>query len=78
MQWGGLWTLEYNQLQDKFHIETADTKFQASMEDFVNNEFKDNMSKLFWYTLGIFNSYEECENYKDWIVNVKKDKLRGK
>ena len=65
-KWRGLWTLEYNQGQKKFHIQEADTRFQINAENFIQDLGES------WSILGVFNSYEECERYKEEIETNKK------
>ena len=67
--WKGLWTLEWNETQEKFHIESADTRFEMNMDDFLNSESSE------WYTLGVFNSYDEAQNYKDFLLKKKESRL---
>lgn len=53
----GMWTVEWNQNQEKFHIETADTRFRENTEDYL----KDKPSE--WCMLGVFNSYKEASEF---------------
>ncbi len=62
----GLWTLEYSQEQDKFHIQEADTRFQLNVENFIQGLPEK------WSILGVFNSYKECEKYKEDVKINKK------
>ncbi len=65
-KWNGLWTLEYNQDQKKFHTQEANTRFQINAENFIQD-----LSET-WSILGVFNSYKECESYKKDIITNKK------
>lgn len=64
-KWQNLWTLECNQEQNKFHIQEASGAFQTNYENFIQ-DLKEN-----WSILGVFDSYEECEKYKEDIVEKK-------
>jgi hypothetical protein len=65
-KWRGLWSLEYNQNQDRFHIQEADISFQSNMQSYVSQEMDS------WVTMGVFNSFNECQEYNDWVQNLKK------
>ena len=63
--WNGLWTLEWNEVQGKFHVETADTRFAKSTQDFLDGKVSE------WYMLGVFNSYKEASEYTTNLVDYK-------
>lgn len=64
--WEKLWTLEYNNTQEKFHIDNADINFKNNTQAFLNSEYTE------WTNLGVFNSFEEAQKYKDFILLKKK------
>ena len=64
--WTGLWTLEWNEKQGKFHIECADTRFKDNIYEFIIK--KDNS----WSCLGVFNSYTEADKYAETITIMRK------
>jgi hypothetical protein len=66
-QWNGLWTLEWNEVQKKFHIEQADTRFLSSLNDFLNKQVSE------WYTLGVFNSYKDAASFADSLRKARTD-----
>ena len=66
-KWRGLWVLEYNQKQNNFHIQEAESSFIFNLEGYLNEETSN------WVTMGVFNCYQECEEYKDLIQNSKKN-----
>ena len=60
--WNGLWLVEWNEDQEAFHIESAQSRFIDSIAAF--NEKR----KLgAWNSLGIFNSYEEAQAFVDLL-----------
>jgi len=63
--WKNIWTLEYNQEQDTFHIQEASGAFQNNYENFI----QDLNGK--WSILGVFDSYAECQKYKENISEKK-------
>ena len=60
------WILDYNEDQDKFHVEEADNRFYENREKFIKNESNNN-----WMTLGVFDSYYDAVTYKENIVEKK-------
>ena len=67
--WKGLWTLEWNEVQQKFHIETADTRFSGNVDSFLKGDVSE------WYTLGIFNSYKEASDSAENLSTYKSNRV---
>ena len=65
--WTGLWSLEWNEKQGKFHIEFADTRFADNTDEFLNK-----IDNRGWNMLGIFNSYTEADKYAEEITLERK------
>jgi len=68
-KWKGLWTLEWNEVQEKFHIESADTRFSISVDDFLSGKVSE------WYMLGIFNSYKEALEFSESLITIRSNIL---
>jgi len=67
--WSGLWTLEWNEKQEKFHIESANDRFHLNKLEFIDGTLNH------WSMLGVFNSFKEAENYADMLRYSRKTKL---
>jgi len=67
--WSGLWTLEWNEVQEKFHIESADTRFSISVDDFLIGKVSE------WYMLGIFNSYSDAVEFSESLITIRSNIL---
>lgn len=60
--WNGLWLVEWNEAQEKFHIECAQTRFVDSI-----GAFNEKRKLGAWNSLGIFNSREEAQAFVDLL-----------
>ena len=60
--WNGLWLVEWNEDQEKFHVEPAQSRFADSIAAF--NEKRKSGA---WVALGIFNSNKEAEAFVDLL-----------
>ena len=60
--WNGLWLVEWNEAQEKFHIESAQSRFCNSIA-----AFKEKQKSSAWISLGIFNSREEAQAFVDLL-----------
>jgi hypothetical protein len=67
--WKGLWTLEWNEVQKKFHIESADLRFATSVDDFLDGKVSE------WYMLGIFNSYSDAVDFSESLITIRSNIL---
>jgi hypothetical protein len=69
--WKGLWTLEWNEVQQKFHIESADIRFSSTIDDFLNCKVSE------WYMVGIFNSYKEAVEFSTTLLEIRSNILNN-
>jgi hypothetical protein len=60
--WNGLWLVEWNEDQEQFHIESAQSRFVDSIV-----AFKEKQKPGAWVSLGIFNSREEAQAFVDLL-----------
>ena len=60
--WNGLWLVEWNENQQQFHIESAQTRFCDSI-----GAFNEKRKLGAWNSLGIFNSREEAQAFVDLL-----------
>ena len=60
--WNGLWLVEWNEDQEAFHVESAQSRFTDSIA-----AFNEKQKRGAWVSLGIFNSYKEAQAFVDLL-----------